>query len=81
MPALTLAANAAHRAPCASGDGRQIWLASVLRFYTVAARWNSSRGPESFRCAKRISTRFLSSRDLRKAFVHMSRRATSRACS
>jgi hypothetical protein len=31
----------------ASGGGRQIWFASVLRFSTIAARWNSSRAPDS----------------------------------
>src|SRR6266699_6696686 len=30
----------------AFGGGRQIWFASVLRFCTIAARWNSSRAPE-----------------------------------
>src|SRR4051794_24496832 len=57
----------------------------------MAARWNSSRAPESprsrmrskpwwvFRCANRISTRFRSSRDLANAFVFIFRRATSRA--
>ena len=59
----------------------------------MAARWNSSRAPESplsrmrskpwwvFRCANLISTRFLSSRDLANAFVFIFRRATSRASS
>jgi hypothetical protein len=53
--------------------------ASVLRFCTMAARWNSSRAPERplsrirskpwwvFKWAKRISTRFRSSRDLANA--------------
>ncbi len=48
----------------------------------MAARWNSSRAPESplsrmrskpwwvFRCANLISTRFLSSRDLANAIAH-----------
>jgi hypothetical protein len=59
----------------------------------MAARWNSSRAPKSplslmrskpwwiLRCAKRISTRLRSSRDLRKRFVPISRRARSRASS
>src|ERR1700746_3311832 len=59
----------------------------------MAARWNSSRAPESplsrirskpwcvFKCAKRISTRFRSSRDLANAFVFIFRRAVSRASS
>ena len=38
-------AYATHRA-CAFGGGRQKWFASVLRFCTIAARWNSSRAPE-----------------------------------
>ncbi len=29
------------------GGGRQIRMASVLRFCTIAARWNSSRAPEA----------------------------------
>jgi hypothetical protein len=37
---MALAANA-------SGGGCQSWLASVLRFCTMAARWNSSRAPET----------------------------------
>src|SRR5438067_4802001 len=53
----------------------------------MAARWNSSCAQESplsrirskpwcvFKCAKRISTRFRSSRDLANAFVFIFRRA------
>src|SRR5437667_10564767 len=60
----------------AFGGGRQIWFASVLRFCTIPARWNSSRAPERprnrirskrwcvFRWANRISTLLRSSRDL-----------------
>jgi hypothetical protein len=46
--ALTFDGTAAHLtlATCASGGGRQIWLASVLRFCAMAQRWNSSRAPE-----------------------------------
>src|SRR3984893_9814591 len=59
----------------------------------MTARWNSSRAPESplsrirskpwcvFKCAKRISTRFRSSRDLVNAFVFIFRRAIARASS
>src|SRR4029434_25034 len=65
----------ATHATCLSGGGRQMWLASVLRFCAIAARWNSSRAPERprrrmrskrwwvFRCAKRISTFLRSSLD------------------
>ena len=76
-----------------SGGGQTSRKAIVLRFWTMAARWNSSRAPERprsrnrskpwwvFKCAKRISTRFLSSRDLANAFVFICRRATLRASS
>ena len=57
--------------------GARVRSASVLRFWTMAARWNSSHAPERplsrmrsklwwvFRCANLISARVLSSRDLR----------------
>src|SRR5262245_57159523 len=76
-----------------SGGGPRIRSASVLRFCTMAARWNSSRAPDSprrrmrskpwwvFRCAKRISTLFLSSRDFSNSGVPMRARAWSRASS
>jgi hypothetical protein len=35
------------RAAAMFGGGRQMRIASVLRFCTIAARWNSSRAPES----------------------------------
>ena len=54
-----------------SDGGPSSWSAMVFRFCTMAARWNSSRAPQRprsrirskpwwvFKCAKRISTRFL----------------------
>src|SRR5438105_4162018 len=72
---------------CAAGGGRQIRFARVLRFCTVAARWNSSRAPERprrrirskrwwvFRCANRISTFLRSSRDFSNSGVPTSARA------
>src|SRR5258708_37586162 len=77
----------------AFGGGRQIWFASVLRFCTIAARWNSSRAPERprnrirskrwwvFRWANRISTLLRSSRDLANSGLPINARATSRASS
>ena len=68
----------AHAARCLVGSRPSVRSARVLRFCTRAARWNSSCAPESllsrnrskpwctFKCAKRISTRFRSSRDLAK---------------
>jgi hypothetical protein len=38
-------AYATHKAR-AFGGGHQKWFASVLRFCTIAARWNSSRAPK-----------------------------------
>src|SRR5262245_30099182 len=81
------------RAKAGAGGGRNSRPASILRFCTMAARWNSSRAPERprsrrrskvwwvFRCAKRISTRLRWSRDLRNALVFILRGATSRASS
>ena len=83
--------NATHaRVGC--GGGRMRRRASVLRFCTIAARWNSSLAPDRprrrmrskprwvFRCAKRISTRFLRSRDFRNAYPELaaSQHANSR---
>ncbi len=82
-------AQATHAAGM-SGGGRQIWLARVLRFCTMAARWNSSRAPERprsrirskrwwvFRCAKRISTFLRSSRDLSNSGVPINARVQHR---
>jgi hypothetical protein len=92
------ASNVAYAAAAANarvrfGGGLSIRSARVLRFCTMAARWNSSRAPERprsrirskpwwiFRCANLISTRFLSSRDLANPFVFIFHRATSRASS
>src|ERR1039458_6002226 len=54
---LTLFATHAHATHAAwtFGGGRQTWPASVLRFCTMAARWNSSRAPE--RPRKRIRSK------------------------
>src|SRR5260370_40384082 len=74
-------------------NGRQIWLARVFKFCTMAARWNSSRAPEKprnrirpkpwcvFRCAKRISTFLRSLRDLANSGVPIKARVASRASS
>src|SRR5215831_5875768 len=74
-------------------NGRQIWLARVFKFFTMAARWNSSRAPEKprnrirskplcvFRCAKRISTFLRSLRDLANSGVPIKARVASRASS
>jgi hypothetical protein len=68
----TTAVSAASPQVAAIGAGTGISLASLRRFWAVAARWNSSRAPFGprnrnrssfrmrFRCANSISTFFLS---------------------
>jgi hypothetical protein len=85
-------AQATHAAGVSSRGG-QIYLASVFKFCTMAARWNSSRAPERprnrirskpwcvFTCAKRISTFLRSLRDLANSGVPIKAQVTSRASS
>ena len=77
----------------ASGGARATSLASLQRFWAIAASVNSScapQGPRSlsrlslkmrFKCANSISTRLRSRRDCSNALVPASARATSRASS